>query len=506
MTDFKTTYPSKKQNVLWMGLIVIFLAIVSRLYMLNEKPLHFDEGINGWFSMKMTEMGFYKYDPENYHGPLYFYLLHWTEGVLGVNSLTLRLVPTLFGIASVVALVLAGWGRQIFFLWFALFLLLSPAFIFFSRSGIHEIPFVFFQLIWALGFTDWIKRPSRGALLFFLTGLWGLLVLKETFSISILAFFISVLLMGPTFWRRCFSIHTLKHFFDRTTWKYVTFLTVLFVLLFTGFLYNMSGIFDFFKAMIPWLKTGTHGNGHQKEFLYWMNVMLKAEPLVLLCFVAAILGLFQQKSTELRFWSFFALLQFLVYSLIPYKTIWCIVSIIWPFYLVGAISIQNMIAGKRKLLLLFFFLLVAAVCVFFGLRSSWLSSYRHPIDMDHPYVYVNSTYLAKQVQEFLQLQVHARPEIKAELIQMGMTEQWPWPWVLRDYDQVSYQLCSKEILLNAMVYLCESAESVYFERSFKEPYWKLKGSLRQTRSDSVIYFKKSIFPELPFFGAELIEN
>ena len=44
-------------------------------FMLTEKPIHFDEGINGWFSMKMNQMGFYKYDPQNYHGPLYFYLL-----------------------------------------------------------------------------------------------------------------------------------------------------------------------------------------------------------------------------------------------------------------------------------------------------------------------------------------------------------------------------------------------------------------------------------------------
>ncbi len=502
MIDFKIPFLSKENKLLWLGLIFILFAIGTRFYMLNEKPLHFDEGINGWFSMKMTEMGFYKYDPENYHGPLYFYLLHWAEGVFGVSSTTLRLVPTLFGIAAVALLVVAGLAWQTFYLWLSFFLLVSPAFIFFSRSGIHEIPFVLFQLIGAVGLTEWIRRPSRSALLFFLTGLWGMVVLKETFSISILAGLVSALIMGPQFLKLHFSSRVIGPYFDWAARRYLAFLAVLFFLFFSGFFFNLTGVLDFFRAMIPWLKTGAQGNGHEKEFLYWFKVLLEAEPLALLFFIPVVLGVIQKDSKELRFWSFFSLIQFLIYSLIPYKTIWCLVSIIWPLYMVGAISMQNLVFGKWRNHLMF----AAVACVTVGLQSAWSSSYSQPINLEHPYVYVNSTYFSKQIQEYLQQQVQERPKIKAELIQMGMTEQWPWPWVLREYEQVSYQLCSKEILVNAMVYFCEDPEAVYVEMSFREPYWKFKGSMRQTRSSSVIYLKKSVFPELPFFGAELIEN
>ena len=51
------------------------LAAGLRLYWLAGRPPHFDEGVNGWFTDQMQKIGYYKYDPTNYHGPLHFYVL-----------------------------------------------------------------------------------------------------------------------------------------------------------------------------------------------------------------------------------------------------------------------------------------------------------------------------------------------------------------------------------------------------------------------------------------------
>ena len=50
---------------------IVALAALLRLYALELRPPHFDEGVNGWFLDQMKETGFYKYDRTNYLGPLH---------------------------------------------------------------------------------------------------------------------------------------------------------------------------------------------------------------------------------------------------------------------------------------------------------------------------------------------------------------------------------------------------------------------------------------------------
>jgi predicted membrane-bound mannosyltransferase len=59
-----------------MPLLITLLALIFfRFYDLNLRPIHHDESVNGWFVDGMFKNGFYNYDPNNYHGPLYFYFL-----------------------------------------------------------------------------------------------------------------------------------------------------------------------------------------------------------------------------------------------------------------------------------------------------------------------------------------------------------------------------------------------------------------------------------------------
>ena len=51
---------------------ILAVAIFLRCWLIEIKPPHFDEGINGWFADQMTANGYYRYDPTNYHGPLHF--------------------------------------------------------------------------------------------------------------------------------------------------------------------------------------------------------------------------------------------------------------------------------------------------------------------------------------------------------------------------------------------------------------------------------------------------
>ena len=53
---------------------ILLLAFALRVYALEMKPLHHDEGVNGFFLTNLLRQGRYAYDPQNYHGPTLYYL------------------------------------------------------------------------------------------------------------------------------------------------------------------------------------------------------------------------------------------------------------------------------------------------------------------------------------------------------------------------------------------------------------------------------------------------
>src|SRR5579871_4602824 len=93
----------------WIAVAVtLLLAALSRLLFLDMKPLHHDEGVNGFFLTNLFRTGYYHYDPANYHGPTlyYFGLITTTLNALfygkgGLSTFAIRLVPAVFGIALV---------------------------------------------------------------------------------------------------------------------------------------------------------------------------------------------------------------------------------------------------------------------------------------------------------------------------------------------------------------------------------------------------------------------
>jgi hypothetical protein len=90
---------SRRAQVLLVLLALIALCASLRLVALEHRPPHHDEGVNGWFVEKIQTDGYYAYDPSNYHGPSYFYLLTAARETLGFGLWQLRLPGALVGIA-----------------------------------------------------------------------------------------------------------------------------------------------------------------------------------------------------------------------------------------------------------------------------------------------------------------------------------------------------------------------------------------------------------------------
>lgn len=133
----------------WMvaGACVLLVAALLRLYALELKPLHHDEGVNGFFLTGLFRRWDYRYDPTNYHGPtLYYFALPFTLG-LGLKTYAVRLVPVIFGTGCVwLVLCLRRYLGAAGALAAAALVAVSPGAVYYSRYFIHEMMFVFFTL------------------------------------------------------------------------------------------------------------------------------------------------------------------------------------------------------------------------------------------------------------------------------------------------------------------------------------------------------------------------
>ncbi|HEX8423004.1 MAG TPA: hypothetical protein VF634_06315, partial [Pyrinomonadaceae bacterium] len=130
---------------------VMLVAAFVRLFQLQLRPLHHDEGVNGFFLNNLMRTGLFNYDPSNYHGPtLYYFTLPFArlaEHFQLLDAWVVRFIPVVFGMATVrLALRLRRYLGTVGALAAAALLALSPGVVFFSRYYIHEMMFAFFTL------------------------------------------------------------------------------------------------------------------------------------------------------------------------------------------------------------------------------------------------------------------------------------------------------------------------------------------------------------------------
>ncbi|MEP7037491.1 MAG: glycosyltransferase family 39 protein, partial [Acidobacteriota bacterium] len=143
--------------------IITAIAAFLRFFWLELKPLHHDEGVNGYFLVTLFRDNIYKYDPSNYHGPdLYYFALAFCK-IFGLNTISIRASVAIFGVLTVIlAFFLKDYIGKIGSLAAALFLALSPGMVFISRYFIHELLFVFFSFGIIVGVLYFIEKQKAG--------------------------------------------------------------------------------------------------------------------------------------------------------------------------------------------------------------------------------------------------------------------------------------------------------------------------------------------------------
>ncbi len=508
--DNQTTPISKNHRMGWIlfpmivEILILILAALLRLWALDLKPAHFDEGINGWFVDQMRDAGFYRYDPENYHGPLYFYLLFLFLTLLGRNLWALRLPSILSSIASV-------WMSLKFQRFFggnaarlgALALAVSPAAVFYGRYAIHESLVVLSMMITAWGVMGLWQSGGKRELAATVTGVTLLLLLKETAAIHLGCLVLAALSLF--LWQKVVPSRPLlpmaKPSWSRRELYWYLGLSLLTLLFFySGTFLNWGGVPDFAKAYIKWFHTGTSAGGHVKSDYqigplnyYWLSLMWHYEWLALLGLVYAVRLAFPAPPLQ-RYLAIYGLGVLIAYSIVPYKTPWCIISIIWPFSIFFGCAVQEIwqkYQGLRPL-----FLILCSGLLVASLVKTISLNFQHFSDPLERYVYVQTlpgiTVLTAPV-----LGVAERdPRNYAMNAQIILESYYPLPWIFGDFTRIGYY--EKEPPPNPLkgdFIVALTSQQKMVESRIKEPYLRRRFHLRDSMDECTVWFRESLFDQ-----------
>ena len=545
-------------------IFILLLAAVFRLALLDIKPPHFDEGINGWFCDQMAKNGYYAYDPNNYHGPLHFYVLFFSLTSFGRNLWALRLPVVFVGLFSIfwVFLYRPFFGRTICYL-AALAMALSPGFIFYNRYSIHESWLVLFLLVTCWGLLGiWTSREPKyfwGSIL----GLAGMILTKETYIIHLFSLFCAG--VGIALLNRFFpSSPELSRGKGRLPMNHIIGATavglVLIIFFYSGNLRHWQGLADLFRTFLPWTKTGIDAAGHGKAdfdfvpllppFLahapvlasfasfklnwYWMRLFLDYEWVAMLGLAFSFRFLFGG-NPGLRFLAIYSLVALFIYSIVPYKTPWCVISITWPFLFLGAAFLKLIATqalsflrfrplripspsspassagnggvdppaeGNRVISTLVALVLFILVALPFG-QAAWKSFDLNFVHFDDPkerYVYVQTFRDYHSLIDPILAKLARDPQAKADLKgTVLLSSYFPIPWVLGDVADIGYYGAEQGKWpkdLDADFIVLDEEKADKFEKHLKDSYFIEDFTLRDGMEGSRVYFKYDTFRDI----------
>ncbi len=453
--------------------ILFLVAGALRLWDLPLAPFHNDEGVNGWFTTQLLRSGTWHYDPANYHGPTLFYGAALSALLVGLGDLSMRLVPAVFGLATIGLALLAGrWIGRAGAPAAAALLVVSPGMVFFSRYAIHEMLLVFFTLGFVLGAARWWESGRTRFLLAASAAMAGMFTTKETaiITVAVLGLAVGCLAVyervaphvlgrplrfapgpgaapaggatggGPAAWRpgssRGRQADPLARFGGRqglvaslaaAAALFAAIWVTLFSSLFTNF---PAGVLGSFGSLAIW--TQTSGATQVSGPLTYAGWMVEEElGLLVLGLAGTAWVAWEGRSRFAIFCAAWATGLFLAYSLIGYKTPWLMLNWLLPYGLVAGHLLGRGWGGRRRAVRGAAAAVLGAALVLGAVQAVTLAFRDYDVE-ENAYVYVQTQRDVKDLVAWLS----AEDERRGAGGQLGIVimspDYWPLPWYLRD--------------------------------------------------------------------------
>lgn len=465
----KVKNPLMRRGAWWLFAAALALgAFFFRYPGLAERPMHTDEAVHAAKLGILLETGRYEYDPHEYHGPVIYYAalpFVWGSGAKTLAQISdevpLRLPIIVFGALLVLATALsAGSLGQPEAAFAALLLAVSPAFSFYSRYYIQEVPFTLFCFLtlgaaWRLLETHRVAWALGAGLAFGTT-----VALKETWIMVMGTAALAGVLLHltstrrpwplPFPWRRFYGLFALA--------GVVSLLTSLAMM--SNFFRNPRAIIDTFAAMLGYVARGVSGDSstfgtaiHDHPWYYYLQLLawpsvdgpwLWAEGGTLLLGCIGIAAVIRRWPAARGVWHFIVIFTVLItafYSAIPYKTPWNVLPLLMAWCLLAGRGFAALVrlAGSRKWLAAVIGIALMAWPALLAMQS-YRATILRPADTRNPYAYSATSPNLRRLEKRADQLAAVAPEGKQMLIQIisPANDYWPLPWYLRRFDNIGY--------------------------------------------------------------------
>jgi len=459
-----------------MILVVAAGAFLFRVPRLDQRPMHCDEAVHTVKAGAVIETGKYIYDPSEYHGPTIYYFalpfvwLRGAKSLVETDEFTFRIVPVIFGTGLVLLLLfvrdgLGTWPAVIA----AVLTAVSPAMVFYSRYYIQEMLLVFFTF-GVLAFM-WRSIQTEHFWWAVLAGMCAGLMhaTKETCIIAFAAMggsFVCVYLWAR--WRDKFHIDYRRVFRKRYVAIGVVMAFFISAPLLSGFFRNPRGELDAWLSYANYLHRADGAGIHDHPWHYYLEMLIftKNAPgpwwseglilaLALVGIVVVLLekprpddppigdrkSIIQNPKSKIqfrRFIVFYTILLTVAYSIIPYKTPWCMLGFLHGMILLAGIGAVAIIKRVPTLPVKAIACLLLALGVYQLGQQAYRGSFKYYADTRNPYVYAHTASdifkLVRQMGEFSEI----HPDGHDMLIKVITPDYWPLPWYLRAFNRIGY--------------------------------------------------------------------
>ncbi len=432
--------------------IIIIAGAFLRFSQLSERPFHADEAVHGIKFEKLLTEGSYNYDPEEFHGPVMYYFSVVPAKIFDVKTSQqlseklLRYIPAFFGTLCIL-LPLILWKRiptpAIFLM--MLLIAIGGGFTYYNRHYIQETIFVFFSFAFLFSFLRFLfeKNYPRAIISGLFLGMAH--ASKETFIITVFSFILALFLLDLR------DLDILKK-------ENIKFLIAGFVsaivtsfLFYSSFFQNSRGFIDSFVSYSTYIGRGITADIHHHPWFYYLKLFIIQKgpesiiwtDIFLITFsLTAIIKAFRIKteysgSTYLiRFISLFCIIQLIIYSLIPYKTPWSIMSVYYGLLVLagfGIFGFYKSITIKARVILLFV-ILVGSGHLFLQTYSENFIYHSAP---ENRWTYSNTSKQVPEVAEDIKKYLNKTVGKKAVIIAEDH-DYWPLPWYFRSRKNIGY--------------------------------------------------------------------
>ena len=407
------------------------MAASLRLPKLADRPMHADEAILADKLGTLLDTGRYEYDPRDYHGPVLAYCALAPAHLTGRTSYprltesTLRIVPAIAGILLALSPLLFSSAIGFPAVWIAGGLLaVSSAAAYYSRDYIPETLLALWTaaFLWSL----WKAGEKATAAWWALAGcLAGVMCATKETAVMALAGSAAAAILA---WRP-----------KTTRWRFAAafasaFCLALSFLLAPPWRWGLIG-----SAAESYLHRGVTSGWHGYPWHYYLGLLtgVAGGPGELLIFALGLAGAaiaFGSGNQVLRFFAWYGPLIAVLYSAIPYKTPWCILSILYPFAILGGVAVGC--CWRRRRLLMSALLTVVMI---HSAWQAWLACTRDASDPHNQWVYAQTSTGVFKIRDKVADLARAAEQGRQVAVDVYSSQNlWPLPWYFRDYPNVHW--------------------------------------------------------------------